>query len=114
MSIAEACENAEWVVDSLATGADQLDTRIHSAMSSFDTALESVQNDDDFPSKLLSEMKGLRERVVIPPSTEEGGDARYLPLGDEDAVDIATDMVAIAFAIWRVGISTGASGWWSA
>ena len=117
VSLEYACEKMNQVVDALATGYGTLQERLAFAIHPpFDGAVHDAQLEDYLPSDLLIRTEAIQTRIsALDPGAEgqEKINATLNAMPDSEAAEIASEMIEVAYRIWRVGIRTGVYWWWT-
>ena len=117
VSLEYACEKMSQVVDALATGYCTLQERLAFAIDPpFDGAVYDAQLEDYLPSDLLIRMEAIQTRIwALDPGAEGQGkiNATLKAMPDSEAAEIASEMIGVAYRIWREGIRTGVYWWWT-
>ncbi len=117
MSLEYACEKMSQVIDALATGYGTLQERLAFAIDPpFDGAVHDAQLEGYLSSGLLAQMEAVQLRVsALDPGAEGQGriSATLNAMPDSEAAEIASEMIEVAYRIWREGIRTGVYWWWT-
>jgi len=117
VSLEYACEKMSQVVDALATGSGTLQERLAFAIHPpFDGAVHDAQLEDYLSSDLLTRMEAIQIRMsALDPGAEGQGkiNATLNAMPDSEAAEIASEMIGVAYRIWREGIRTAVYWWWT-
>jgi hypothetical protein len=117
VSLGYACEKMSQVVDALATGHGTLQDRLASAIHpAFEGAVDDARLEDYLPPDLLLRMEAVHVRIsALDPGAEGQGriSATLNAMPDSEAAGIASEMIEVAYRIWREGIRSGIYWWWT-
>jgi hypothetical protein len=117
MTIGYACEKMGQVVDALATGVGPVQHRLESAFHPpFWGAADDAKLEGYLPDDLLARIEALLERMTALDAGAEGQgmvSSTLNAMPDSEATEIASEMVEVAYRIWREGIKSGAYWWWT-